>query len=243
MDLFEPVVRSRLYENIVHQISNMILLGQVSPGDQLPTESQMAQQFGVSRTVVREAVKALGARGLIDAVPGKGTFLAQPAAKKIARDLQLMLTLEDYCMEDLMVMRRILEIPTAGLAAENVCEATLDALTNDVDRMREALGDGSDVDVAGFVEWDGLFHADLGRATQNKVLRVYLPPVVLMQQTAREMVVRVPDVAMRAYGFHERILRAVRNRDREAATAAMREHLDQVSDDLKLVQKWTPMRT
>ena len=75
MTLFEPLARDSLYMGIVDQISNMILLRQVGPGDQLPTEAEMARQFGVSRTVVREAVKALAARGLIHAVPGRGTFV------------------------------------------------------------------------------------------------------------------------------------------------------------------------
>jgi DNA-binding FadR family transcriptional regulator len=237
MELFEPLAKDSLYRGIVEQISNLILLGEVRPGDQLPTESEMARQFGVSRTVVREAVKALAARGLIHAIPGKGTFVAQPAWQEIVDELQLMLVLENHSLEDLMVMRRILEIPIARLAAQNANPAALDALTLDLERMRGALGEGTDLDEEAFVRWDNAFHADLARATQNTVLGLYLQPVVLMQQAAREMLVRVPDVAVRAYGFHERILSAVKDGDGDAAAAAMREHLAQVSDDIGLARR------
>jgi DNA-binding FadR family transcriptional regulator len=237
MELFEPLTKDSLYKGIVDQISKLILLGEVHPGDQLPTESEMVRQFGVSRTVVREAVKALAARGLIHAIPGKGTFVTQPASQVIVSQLQLMLTLEDHTLEDLMVMRRILEIPTARLAAENACPAALDALTVDLERMREALGDGIDFDEEAFLRWDNTFHVDLVRATQNTVLGVYLQPVILMQQVAREMLVRVPDVAVRVYGFHERILRAVKEGDGDTAAEAMREHLAQVSDDIELARR------
>ncbi|MFW6116289.1 MAG: FadR/GntR family transcriptional regulator [bacterium] len=240
MTRFQPLAKDSLYKGIVHQISNLILLGQIRPGDQLPTEVEMASQLGVSRTVVREAVKALGARGLVDAVPGKGTFVSQPAPKEVVKELQLVLTLEDSSLEDLMIVRRILEIPTARLAAENAPPAALKALTTDLKQMREALEGGAEgeqgLDEEAFVHWDGVFHTNLARATQNAVLRVYLQPVILMLQAAREMLVRVPDVARRAYDVHERILRAVEDRDGDAAAAAMREHLSQVSDDIELAR-------
>ena len=237
---FRRLAKDGLYKGIVDQIGNLILLGELGPGDRLPTETEMAGQFGVSRTVVREAIKALGSRGLVQAVPGRGTFVAQPAPKEVVGALHLMLTLEDHSLEDLMVMRQILEIPTARLAAENACPAALDALTEDLWRMRAAMegGDGGEegMDEEGFVHWDGAFHADLARATKNSVLSVYLQPVVLMQQAAREMVVRVPDVARRAYGFHERLLSAVKDADGDAAAQAMREHLAQVCEDINLAR-------
>jgi GntR family transcriptional repressor for pyruvate dehydrogenase complex len=240
MATFRPLEKDSLYKGIVEQISNLILLGQIGPGDQLPTETEMAREFGVSRTVVREAIKALGGRGLIRSIPGKGTFVIQPATTKVVNELQVVLTLEDHSLEDLMAMRRILEIPTARLAAENACPASLEALTTDLEQMRMALEGSTQGEERlrdeVFVHWDNVFHADLARATQNVVLRVYLQPVVLMLRAAREMVVRVPDVARRAYGFHERILRAVKDGDGDAAEAAMRAHLEQVSADIELAR-------
>jgi GntR family transcriptional repressor for pyruvate dehydrogenase complex len=237
---FEPLVKDSLYKRIVDQIRDLMLLGQLCPGDQLPTETEMTIQFGVSRTVVREAVKALGAQGLVQAIPGKGTFVAQPASEDIINELQLMLSLEDHSLEDLLTIRRILEIPTARLAAENACPATLEALKWDLEQMRQALGGGAegegDLDQDAFVRWDSAFHTDLVRATQNTVLKIYLQPVMLMLQAAREVLTRVPDAAWRAFGCHERIYRAVKDGDGDGAEAAMQEHLSQVSSDIELAR-------
>ncbi len=74
--MYKVVQTSRLYEQIVQQIEESILKGTLKEGDQLPAERELAQQFGVSRTAVREAIKALHEKGFVDAFPGRGTFIA-----------------------------------------------------------------------------------------------------------------------------------------------------------------------
>ena len=73
--MYKIVQSSRLYEQIVEQIEQSVQRGDLKPGDQLPAERELAEQFGVSRTAVREAVKALREKGLVEAYPGKGTFI------------------------------------------------------------------------------------------------------------------------------------------------------------------------
>ena len=73
--MYKVVQTSRLYEQIVRQIEESVLKGDLKEGDQLPAERELAQQFGVSRTAVREAIKALHEKGLVDAFPGRGTFI------------------------------------------------------------------------------------------------------------------------------------------------------------------------
>lgn len=81
--MYKAVQSSRLYEQIVGQIADSIELGELKPGDQLPAERELALQFAVSRTAVREAVKALHEKGLVDAHPGRGTFVTSESSNSI----------------------------------------------------------------------------------------------------------------------------------------------------------------
>src|SRR3974390_2415427 len=88
--VYRAVKVSRLYEQIVQQLEESILKGQLKPGDQLPPERDLAQQFGVSRTAVREAVKALREKGLVEAYTGRGTFITDGTTQSVRQSLYLM---------------------------------------------------------------------------------------------------------------------------------------------------------
>src|SRR5712692_12082348 len=87
--VYRAVRVSRLYEQIVQQVEDSILKGQLKPGDQLPAERDLAQSFGVSRTAVREAVKALCEKGLVEAYSGRGTFITDGTSRVIRQSLDL----------------------------------------------------------------------------------------------------------------------------------------------------------
>src|SRR5512135_3895807 len=88
--MYKIVRTSRLYEQIVQQVEESILKGQLKPGDQLPAERDLAQRFGVSRTAVREAVKTLREKGLVEAYSGRGTFVTNGTSQAIRQSLDLM---------------------------------------------------------------------------------------------------------------------------------------------------------
>ena len=88
--MYKTVRTSRLYEQIVQQIEESVLKGELKAGDQLPAERDLAQRFGVSRTAVREAVKALREKGLVEAYSGRGTFITDGTSQAIRQSLGLM---------------------------------------------------------------------------------------------------------------------------------------------------------
>src|SRR5579864_2321164 len=88
--MYRTVKTSRLYEQIVQQVEASILKGQLKPGDQLPAERDLAQRFGVSRTAVREAVKTLREKGLVEAYSGRGTFVTNGTTQAVRQSLDLM---------------------------------------------------------------------------------------------------------------------------------------------------------
>src|SRR5207253_8878368 len=89
--VYKAVRTSRLYEQIVKQIEESILKGELKPGDQLPAERELAQQFGVSRTAVREAVKTLREKGLVESYSGRGTFITNGTSQAIKQSLDFMM--------------------------------------------------------------------------------------------------------------------------------------------------------
>src|ERR1700724_1451382 len=132
--MYKIVRSSRLYEQIVQQVEESIHKGAIKPGDQLPPERELAQQFGVSRTAVREAVKALHEQGLVEAYPGRGTFVTDGTSQAIRQSLDRVVKIgqpdgSNYWAD----VREILEPEIAALAAARADEEDLAA-------MREAVG-------------------------------------------------------------------------------------------------------
>src|SRR6266851_4660556 len=121
--VYKLVRTSRLYEQIVQQIEDSILKGDLKAGDQLPAERDLAQRFGVSRTAVREAVKALREKGLVEAYSGRGTFITDGTSQAIRQSLDRMMKFgQQYGSEHLVEVREILEPEIAALAASRATE-------------------------------------------------------------------------------------------------------------------------
>src|SRR5450759_3752812 len=116
--VYRTVKTSRLYEQIVQQVEDSILKGQLKPGDQLPAERDLAQRFGVSRTAVREAVKTLREKGLVEAYSGRGTFITDGTSQAARQSFDLMVKIgQQEGSPHLAELRLILEPGIAALAA------------------------------------------------------------------------------------------------------------------------------
>ena len=108
--MYTPLKASSLYEQIVEQIEKHILEGSLIPGTKLPSERELGEQFAVSRTVVREAIKALREKGLVAVQPGRGTFVVGDSTTAMRRSLDMLVKLNKQSdLEDLVVVRAILE--------------------------------------------------------------------------------------------------------------------------------------
>jgi len=142
--------------------------GEYQPGSRLPTEPKMAERFGVSRNVVREAIAQLRADGMVEARQGIGAFVLAPEQRAAIRIDREALKIGDN-MERLFELRRILEVESAVLAAERRTETHLAAIKTALDRMsgEERWQDGS-------IEADLLFHRDIARATGNGYIHTFI---------------------------------------------------------------------
>jgi GntR family transcriptional repressor for pyruvate dehydrogenase complex len=225
--VYKVVRTSRLYEQIVQQIEESILKGTLKPGNQLPAERELAQQFGVSRTAVREAVKALREKGLVEAYSGRGTFVTDGTSQAIRQSLDLMVKIgQPDGSTSLAELRAILEPEIAALAATRVEEQYLAT-------MREAVAvmDASRRDPDAYIEADLDFHLALAEAAANPLILSLIDSIVGLLREQRMRIFKVDGGPERGQFHHKRILQAIEQRDPDKARATMRAHLQQVCED------------
>jgi len=229
--MFKAIVREETLSNrVTSQLEALIVESQLSPGDRLPAERDLAERFGVSRTVVREAVRSLAAKGMVEVRPGSGTLVRTPSAEAGTRSMTLFLrgAQQDLDYQKGLEGRRILEVEIAGLAATRRTEQDLEEL----ERILE--------DVAGirdkrdrFVAWDVGFHTALALATHNELFPLLLDSVVKVMARVREVGFEVPATPDRAMKHHRAILKQVRAKSAAGAREAMTDHLKESEMTIK----------
>ncbi len=225
---FPPVQRRRprtLALELVDSLGDRIRDGRIVPGDKLPTEAAIMEEFGVSRTVVREAISKLQASGLVETRHGIGTFvvgLGDSAAFRIAPEQ--IATLHDVIA--VLELRIGLETEAAALAAARRTERNLVEMRSALDAFAAALAEGRDA-----VGPDFQFHQEIARATQNPHFAELMSTLgAMIIPRARLGAAEGVSEAQRSYllranAEHENIFDAISNRDSDAARAAMRTHL------------------
>jgi GntR family transcriptional repressor for pyruvate dehydrogenase complex len=228
--LYKAVQTSRLYEHIVRQIEESITRGVLKPGDQLPAERELAQQFGVSRTAVREAVRVLSEKGLVEAYSGRGTFVTNGTSQAIRQSFDLMIKIgqpdgSTYLAE----VREILEPGISALAAIRAEESHINQLREAVDVM-----DRSRHDADAFIEGDLDFHLALAEAAGNPMILSLIDSIVGLLREQRLRTYYIEGGPERGQFHHKRILEAVEHHDPERARAMMQAHMQQVREDSKV---------
>lgn len=227
--MYKIVRTSRLYEQIVQQVEESIHRGALKPGNQLPPERELAHQFGVSRTAVREAVKALREKGLVEAYPGRGTFVTDGTSHAIRQSLDRMIRIgQPEGSTYLAEVREILEPEIAALAATR-------ADAEDLTSMHEAVSimDKTKRDSDAFIEADLDFHLALAEAAANPLILSLIDSIVGLLREQRLRIFQVEGGPERGQYHHKRIMEAIERHDPLGAREAMKAHLRQVREDCR----------
>jgi GntR family transcriptional repressor for pyruvate dehydrogenase complex len=225
--LYKVIQSSRLYEQIVQQIEDSIFKGELTEGSQLPAERELAEQFGVSRTAVREAIKALQEKGLVDAFPGRGTFVTSGTSNSMRRSLdRIIRTSEQNGWTYLVEVREILEPEIAALAATRADAEDITAMRQCVLKMDEAVRDSE-----AFIEADLDFHLALAEAAENPIVLSLIDSIIGLLREQRLRISMVDGGPERGQRYHRSILEAIERHDAHAARVAMQAHLWQVRED------------
>ena len=225
--MYKAVRASRLYEQIVEQIEASIRDGQLKPGEQLLAERELAIQFGVSRTAVREAVKTLCEKGLVEAYSGRGTFVTSGRSRSMRHSLDSFMKSSDQASRLYVVeMREILEPEFTALAAVRIGEQHLTMMREAVAVMDRSMDQPNT-----YIEADLDFHLALAEAADNPLILSLLDSLVGVLREQRIGIFAVDGGAYRGQVHHKLILQAIEQRNPEMARKAMRAHLEQVRRD------------
>jgi GntR family transcriptional regulator, transcriptional repressor for pyruvate dehydrogenase complex len=222
--LFQQVPREpRLSDKVAEMMLETILSRKLQVGERLPSERELGEQFNVSRTVVREAVRALVAKGVIEVRSGSGLRVAAVNAAAVSESMSLYLRGATLDFEKVHEVRTLLEVHIAGVAAERATDDDLAQLRDVHERMQREAGN---VESAALDDLE--FHRVIARATQNDL---YL---LLMDSIGSALIdIRRENLGSGStpttIGQHEAVLERIAARDAEGARRAMAAHLEGVA--------------
>ncbi len=228
------------------QIQDPRRAGERRGGHRLPSERELSEYLGVSRTVIREAIKLLKAVGLVRVKQGVGTFIAEPGPDALEAPISAFMGSGPRVIADLHQVREILEPQIAELAAQSISDDQIAGLERSLREMEDNI-----LHLQKHIEADQRFHSILAEATQNSVLQLLVYSIVDLMQKERHLSFASPGATERGCYHHRRILEAVRSRDPEWTRQEMQAHLRQIRDDmtpnlrslLSLQETQTPLET
>ena len=212
--------RRGLHGALVHDVGLRIVRGELEPGDPLPAEDQLSGELAVSRTVLREAIKVLAAKRLVESRPKTGTrVLPRREWNLLDPDVlawQLEAGPDRRFLEDMLELRALIEPAAVRLAAVRATEGEISVLEATCEEMLQA---GDDLDA--WIGPDLRFHSVLLQASHNELLEQLTTIVGAVLRTLFEFSSRPPGTFVRAAPLHVAIVEALRSRDPQAADAAM----------------------
>lgn len=221
---FKSVGKPRLLSHsVVDAIENSIRNRDLVPGMKLDSEHELCTQFGVSRTVLREALRMLSARGLIRIEKGRGIFVSQLSPETVTTPLEMYLHQHggDYRSIDIIRARQLIEPPIAAEAAIKHTQADAEQLTQDYEDMVACEADSRKLS-----ELDMTFHRHIAVACGNSLVPLLIVPIYALMPRIKLSVHQVIEEARySAIEWHGRILEAILARDSDKARAHMEYHL------------------
>lgn len=227
--VYEQVARPEaLPDRVKKQLLQMISSGQLGPGDRLPAERDLASDLGVSRNVVREALRSLMDANVLQARQGAGVFVASLDVESLIEPLDFVFSLERAALHSLVVARMVIEPGIAALAATKITDEELRGL----DELLERSRDDEAHDSAHFLETDVEIHGRIVRIADNAFLTRIMESLGRLSRTSRQHTNSGALMRHTAHEDHERIVAALHQRDPEAAHAAMRAHIEHVAGAL-----------
>lgn len=223
----EIIRRRRLSDEVLVRLEEMILSPQYEPGDQLPSERQLMERFGVGRPAVREALYSLQKMGLLEIKSGERGRVTKPTPRILLNELggaARHLLAEPEGERHFQEARVFFEVGLARHAARHASKSDIEDLRTALDANRAALAD-----LVAFERTDVEFHFVLAKISRNPIFMAIHEAVVEWLTKQRSLTLRIPNASKLAYQSHEDIFNAVADEDAERAETVMRDHLETVA--------------
>ncbi|MBE6063395.1 MAG: FadR family transcriptional regulator [Clostridium butyricum] len=212
---------SKVYEKIIYEIKDKIKKGELKKGDKLPTERAMADMFSVSRTSVREAVRALEVVGLIEKKHGDGNYIRTEFANSLFEPISIMFMLQESSLNDIIELREMLEIYCIKLTIKNISEDEIDLMNDILSKMYENNEEEN-------IQLDVKLHNLIIRASRN-VLLINIISVIsqIMNESIKEFrkkIIYEKDNRINLLHIHERLVAGIQEKDYDKAVGALKDH-------------------
>ncbi len=225
--MFRNIERKKLGDQVIHQLQEKISLGELKPGEKIPTETELMTLFGVGRSTVREAVRVLAKAGLLEVRQGDGTYVLDRTnnLEPLEHRLRRASILEVY------EVRRALELEIAKLAARRRSEEDLLAMRESLAKRREARRVN---DKRSYVDADLLFHLAIAAASKNSVLTDLYFSFSNTVRDALDKLISDQELHKNQISIHEQLLAAIERQDEQAAVYWAAQNLDKTMEDLQV---------
>lgn len=224
----EAIPHRHLAEQIVDRIERLILNEELHIGDALPPERELAAQLRVSRNILREAIRMLVQKGLVEVRQGSGTYIVRPNFDFLRDSLDFFIRFNKSAIFDLIEARRSIEVEIADLAARRATTEDRLLIAHCLDELEKCVGS-----IEPYVGADVRFHAALAKAAKNEIMKLLLDSIRgSLRENIRILVKHHPTAVSEAMVYHRRIALAVQQQNAAEARAAMGEHLESVRRDL-----------
>ena len=218
--MLNPVKNIKVYEVIMEEIKDIVKKGELKSGEKLPSERELADKLEVSRTSVREALKALTMLGLIESKHGEGNFIKSNFENSLLEPLSIVFLLIGSKNEDIIELRRIIEPEAAGLAAKNITESEL----RDLKEIMKELNNSLDAEIC--AQLDKKFHYKIAQASGNHLISTIMFSISSLIEKYIDSS-RIHNINKKLVKLqHEEIYKALESRDSKKASEYVKKHLE-----------------
>jgi GntR family transcriptional repressor for pyruvate dehydrogenase complex len=209
------------------EIEKLIMGGVLEAGAKLPAERELAETLGVSRVSIRQALRELETRGMIDRRPGRGTIvLSATTSHESGATIAAALASVNRDIADIMELRAMIEPPIAALTAARATPRDIAQLQDLVDEM------SSGVSTSKYAELDRSFHQAIAQYTHNPLLSMLTEQIATLIAPSRKSALQTKQRRQNSTQEHQRILRAIAAKDSQAAEREARAHLDSIAREI-----------
>lgn len=234
MNPFRPIKSRKISERIAQQVKNAILRGTMKPGDKLPSERELVEQFQASRISVREALKSLETSGLLTIKRGSGIFVAEVNSKPISDSLSSILRMQRISINELTEARIILEPYIAKLATEKITAEDLEKLEKNIQETSRIVKSNHPTPAQNIE-----FHSLIAAAIKNQVIALTMKTLL---DVVKEMTLEITndlekrtEISKQAVAYHKKILNALREKNSQKVYELILKDIVQVQSGLKIV--------
>jgi len=225
--MFKSIKHTKVSDEIVNQIKSLISDGILKPGDRLPPERELVNQFGVSRPSLREALNSLVAMGFLE-LKGKRTYIKSVASESVQNPLSLLIKADTQKIFDLIEVRKALEAWGAFHAAQRATEEDIKRLESIIKEMKKAFDEGRS-----WEKQDADFHLGMAQATHNTIQIHMMSTIYDLLRESVARVFRDRAKVKKLLDHHYRIFSAIKNHSPDKAREKTLEHLNYVESEVK----------